>query len=354
MRHFLLVCACVSLAGCATAEDTDYALPGVDGATGDDTATSEDSTASPEDTTGPDTSPTDTKAGDTGTTDAGTADTGTTDTGVADTFFSDTKVADTFVADTFIADTKVADTFVPDTFVPDTFVPDTFVPDTFVPDTFVPDTAVTDTYGADGGGAEGGTCAVAFSYDFEASDDGFTHAPLSTVASDDPWKRGTPTSTTWGCHGGTKCFTTGLTGNYATCQTAELRTPTWDLSGCAGSSKTLRLSFWHYYVFEGTSIVWDGGLLQVSTDGKKWTDVTTSQPYDGVIDGSYFGCTPTPYVASKKGWGKTIPGGAWKQVTYDLDASLRVPGVRFRFVFGSDEATNKRGWYVDDVAMTSL
>ncbi len=254
--------------------------------------------------------------------DTGPFDTGAVDTGPFDTGPFDTGAADTGPFDTGPFDTGAVDTGPFDTGAPDTYVD---------------------------------PCAIALSYDFEASDQGFTHAPLSTYASDDPWARGTPTST-MKCHGGTgKCFTTGLTANYATCQTAALSTPVLDVSKCAASSKKVTFSFWHYYDFEALSSghYWDGGVLQVSTNGTTWTDVTTSQPYDGALKGDFSGCTPVPLIDGKPGWSGTIGGGAWKQVTYDVPVAQRVATLRFRFLFGSDAASNKRGWYVDDVALTS-
>lgn len=337
--------ACLVFAGCATGEDTDDYVPVsgpldsaagadvdvIDSGASPDTAITVDS-AVPEDTFA--------SAADTDVvTDTGSV---TVDSTPADTTIADTGKADTGALDSGPADTGKADTGPFDTGLVDTGLVDTGPFDTGLVDTGPVDTGTVDP------------CSVALSYDFEASDQGFTHAPLSTFATDDPWQRGTPSGTTIACHGGTKCFTTGLTANYATCQTAELRSPTLDLSSCASSSKTVRLSFWHYYVFEGTTTLWDGGLLQVSTDGTKWTDVTTSQAYDGTIDGSYSGCSPVPLVGLRKGWGGTIPGGAWKQVTYDIGPAYRVAGLRFRFIFGSDAATNKRGWFIDDVAVTSL
>jgi hypothetical protein len=40
-------------------------------------------------------------------------------------------------------------------------------------------------------------------------------------------------------------------------------------------------------------------------------------------------------------------------VTYDIPVAQRVATLRFRFLFGSDAATTKRGWYVDDVTVLS-
>lgn len=311
----------ILLAGCATGDANDDIVVIV---VERDTAVGVDQGA--DDVTVPDTG----SPPDSGAVDSASSD----DTGITDSALPvDTSVVDTGgTTDTGIADTGIADSGAPDTGAPDTGTPDTGAPDT------------------------GPTCTIALTYDFESGDQGFTHSALSSYASDDPWKRGAPSGTTIKCHGGSNCFTTGLTSNYATCQTAQLVFPTVNLSSCAGSSQKLQLSFWHYYDFEAPSSAgryWDGGLLQVSTDGTTWADVTTSQPYDGTIKGSYAGCSPVPLVSNKSGWSGTIPGGAWKQVTFDIGAAHRVAGLRFRFLVGTDEGTNKRGWFIDDVAITS-
>jgi len=363
----------------ATAEVGDGA---VDGAKDDalDSGAGLDSAAPGDggpDATSIDTSTTDTGV-DTGTVDTGTADTGTVDTGIADTGTVDTgscvcttppvaDCADGATARTYSGPGTCPDggaCVYPSTLAPCTAPPATACVGSSVRKYTSPGTcgagacsyAYTDT-ACPGGCAAGAcvdACSVSLTYDFESGDQGFTHAPLSTFASDDPWVRGTPSGTTT-CHGGTKCWSTGLTAAYTDCQTAELRFPTINLSACAGSTKKVTLSFWHWYDFEAKSSgkYWDGGLLQISTDGTTWTDVATSQAYDGAITGDYTGCSPTPLVSGKSGWSAAIPGGAWKQVTYEITAPYRVAALRLRFLFGSDAATTKRGWFVDDVSITS-
>lgn len=219
---------------------------------------------------------------------------------------------------------------------------------------------LSDTDCGAGGTCVGGSCSdpctmSAKSYDFESGEQGFTHAPTSGIAADDPWECGQPAGSIT-CHGGTKCFATELgTGGYRTCQTAALVSPSIDLTKCMGTSKVVTLSFWHYYKFEPKSSGrwWDGGVLQFSADnGGTWMDITTNQPYQGVIDGGYGNCTPDPEIGGHMGWSGEVPGGAWVQVSADLATNYLVSGFQFRFLFGADEGTNNRGWFIDDVAIT--
>jgi hypothetical protein len=199
---------------------------------------------------------------------------------------------------------------------------------------------------------------LSFSYDFEAGPQGFTHVPTSGIASDDPWQLGTAASIV--CHSGTQCWNTASTGGYSSCQTAQLVSPTLDLSACAASASSLALSFWHYYRFEPyTYNLWpDGGLVQISSDdGVTWADVAPNPPYQGVINGGYAGsscsCTPIPDVAGHPGWSGVIPGGAWVQAKVEIDPSHRVPKFRFRFLFGADCGTSDVGWFIDDARIST-
>jgi hypothetical protein len=196
--------------------------------------------------------------------------------------------------------------------------------------------------------------AVQYSYNFESGAQGFTHDPTSGIAGDDPWALGTPSAKP--CHGGTKCWATGLSSGYSDCQMAELLSPALDLSACAGSPMTVTLSFWHYYKFESNSgSTWyDGGALQISSNnGGTWVDVTPTPGYQGVINGTYGSCTPTPDIKGHQGWSGTIPGGAWTKVTLTLGAQYRVATFRFRWLFGADDDVSQTGWLIDDVAVTS-
>jgi len=138
---------------------------------------------------------------------------------------------------------------------------------------------------------------------------------------------------------------------------AELVSPTFDLSDCAASAMTVEVTFWHWYNFEdrSSSTWWDGGLVQLSSDGgANWQDVSPTPGYQGVIHPeSYQGCTPDPDIGGHQGWSDDIPGDVWTQVTVDVPANMRTSNLRLRFLFGADQATQDSGWLIDDVAVVT-
>jgi len=202
-------------------------------------------------------------------------------------------------------------------------------------------------------------CAtVSLSLDLESGAAGFTHNPTSGIAGDDPWELGTPSGHGGvGCHSGGNCWATDLDSDYDDCEMAELVSPIIDLSDCASSSVTVELTFWHWYNFEdySSSRWWDGWTLQLSPDsGASWFDVSPTPGYQGLIDGSYGGCTPDPDVGGHQAWSGNVPGGAWTQVSLTVAAQFKTPGFRFRFLFGADENTIDWGWLIDDVALSTF
>jgi hypothetical protein len=208
---------------------------------------------------------------------------------------------------------------------------------------------------------EAGSCktlcpASVFAADFSAGQAGFGHKPTSNIAGDDPWAFGTPKNI--GCKTGTSCFGTVLgTAGYNDCQMAELTSPVIDLTTCSAAEVPLTLRFWHYYDFEPKSSGkwWDGGTVQFSADGgASWNDVLTPTPgYQGILQGSYAGCNPKPDVGGKSAWSGVIAGKVWTEVTASIPANLRTSQFRVRWLFGADEATTSRGWFIDDVSVTS-
>jgi len=199
-------------------------------------------------------------------------------------------------------------------------------------------------------------CAqISHLYDFESGASGFAHAATSGVARDDPWERG-DTTKGGGCHSGRACWATGLSEPYSRCQTAELVSPTIDLSACSGSAMPVEVSFWHWYRFEEFSnrSWWDGGAIQFSANnGAQWDDVTPTPEYQGPIDGNYSGCARTVAINTRFGWSGLVPGGAWVQVTVPVAEVHRTRWFRFRFLFGSDTNITAPGWVIDDVAVRS-
>ena len=150
------------------------------------------------------------------------------------------------------------------------------------------------------------------------------------------WEWGIPTSGPSAAHSGAKVWATVLGGNYVNSANWTLTTPELTATG-----NTPQLKFWHWYSFEGTTTLYDGGNVKISTDyGATWTVVT---PIGGYTGNAY---ASTPGVG-----GQPIFGGSnqnWTEVTFDLPV---IAGQRFmiRWHFGADASTVYPGWYIDDI-----
>jgi len=190
---------------------------------------------------------------------------------------------------------------------------------------------------------------------FNTGDSGWTHAAIDPPATGefDPWERGAPTAGPAECHGGgstNRCWATGLAGNYPTCQRAELRSPTTDLSPCATSSFHVDLVFWQWHEFAQASGANDGGTVEVSgDDGATWVQVAPSAGWDGPIDMDAAACDGSIYVDGLDGF--LGSSGRWVQETIRVPAEYLTELFAFRFAFGSDGATSAAGWFLDDVAV---
>jgi len=139
-----------------------------------------------------------------------------------------------------------------------------------------------------------------------------------------------------GAHSGTKVWGTRLGANYDNCADYRLDLPLLDLR----FYDTARLHFWHWY---RTEAGYDGGNVQVSTDGGSiWTVVTPVGGYPGALAGS---CNP---LAGQQGY----PGiaASWREAIIDLGAYAG-RAIKVRFCFGSDSNTRERGWYIDDISL---
>ena len=93
---------------------------------------------------------------------------------------------------------------------------------------------------------------------------------------------------------------------------------------------------------------WDGGILEVSTNGgTSWTQLTDSvlltDPYDGpFLSGNPLG-TVRAWCGDPQDWLNAI-------VNLDTYAGK---SVSFRFRLGSDTSVGREGWTIDDVAVQS-
>jgi hypothetical protein len=207
------------------------------------------------------------------------------------------------------------------------------------------------------------------SFDFEVGTEGFTHDRMPEVAGSgvswtfDHWQHGSPTGQT--CASGQKCWATNLMGNYVQCGRGYLMSPPLDLSECAAEGQDVRLAFEHLYDFwtgEWNSSTWyDGGLVEVSSDGQNWTAIDPG--YSGTIainpnmtasyacvDGGNF------HVHDKSGF--VGSSGGWQSAVALIDSSLLSSSVQIRFSYSSgvssqttsqsgSQAATRPGWYID-------
>ena len=103
------------------------------------------------------------------------------------------------------------------------------------------------------------------------------------------------------------------------------------------------LSFWHHFE---TETGYDGGVLEVSTDGSTWADVAAA---GGVfLAGGYNDTLSTGFsnpLPGRDAWSGT---GSLQQVQVDLTA-LAGGDLWLRFRFGCDSSVSDEGWWVDDI-----
>ena len=123
---------------------------------------------------------------------------------------------------------------------------------------------------------------------------------------------------------------------------AILETTTFELP--AGSE----LKFWHWIAAETSTSYpdhcYDGGRLEISTDGGlSWQSLTPDGGYPYLIRA---GGTPGPFPAETPVWSGSHD---WQEVTVDL-TGFSGP-AKLRWAFGSDGATAREGWYIDDVTV---
>jgi hypothetical protein len=102
----------------------------------------------------------------------------------------------------------------------------------------------------------------------------------------------------------------------------------------------LTLQYWNYQAMEDRAGgCYDGGLLEISTDGGgSWTQMTTgllTDPYDGPISANY-----GSHLGGQNAWCGDPQD--WLNSVVELDAYAGQT-VQFRFRLGSDESSDREG-----------
>ncbi len=94
-----------------------------------------------------------------------------------------------------------------------------------------------------------------------------------------------------------------------------------------------------------TETGWDGGLIEISTDGgTNWIDLGSNMiinPYNGSL-----GSSSNADIAGRAGF--TGNSGGYVRTWIDL-SSYAGQSAQIRFVFGSDNNTFNTGWFVDEI-----
>jgi hypothetical protein len=140
-----------------------------------------------------------------------------------------------------------------------------------------------------------------------------------------------------------KCGDSG-TGTYASHMDAVLVTPVITLTGNS------ELRFWHWMEAEVSSYypdsAYDGGIIQASSNGGPWTQVTPVGGYNKVTRCTAGSGNPYtgPFTCRTPCFSGTID---WTEVVCDLSGYSG--NIQIRFRFGSDNGGGLEGWYVDDV-----
>lgn len=113
------------------------------------------------------------------------------------------------------------------------------------------------------------------------------------------------------------------------------------------------LSFWHTFAFESTSTCFDGGTLEVSTNGgSSWSVVPAAAFTLGGYTGT-LGTTSSNPIGGSRAWcGGTA--GALTQVTANLSSFVGSTATKLRWHEGDDSGTVATGWFVDSVTLSNV
>ncbi|MBD3237305.1 MAG: hypothetical protein GF330_11415 [Candidatus Eisenbacteria bacterium] len=178
----------------------------------------------------------------------------------------------------------------------------------------------------------------AFADDFETAAASWRHRALPGGWQDE-WHREALRNHTPGGETSWKCGGAG-DWSYGNLLHAALETGDFPLPADAW------LEFWQWIDAETSEAypeyAYDGGRIEISTDGgESWTALTPEGGYPYLIRE---GSVPGPFPVETPVWSGQQD---WHLVRVDLGAYTGV--VRLRWLFGSDGAVVREGWYIDDL-----
>jgi hypothetical protein len=113
------------------------------------------------------------------------------------------------------------------------------------------------------------------------------------------------------------------------------------------------LSFWHTYKFDDVYICYDGGTLEISTDGGgSWTVLPDAAFTAGGFNGTVNEFYGNP-LGGKRAWCNGSIG-PMTQVTASLAAFAGATDVKLRWHEGDDISNAYTGWYIDSVTLSNV
>ncbi|MCM3902528.1 MAG: M36 family metallopeptidase [Pyrinomonadaceae bacterium] len=108
-------------------------------------------------------------------------------------------------------------------------------------------------------------------------------------------------------------------------------------------------SFSHRFAFESAGTVFfDGGVIEISTDGVNWTDIGSGYTQTLVFGGS------NPLAGRQAYAGLSAGYPAFATQNIDLGTIYANQNVRVRFRIGEDDLIGGPGWDIDDLVFTGL
>jgi len=177
-----------------------------------------------------------------------------------------------------------------------------------------------------------------FADDMDGGAGYWTHAPVLHTYNDQ-WHLETHSF-----HSGSYSWKAGGAGsdNYVDMHDGGLVTPPFLLPINA------QLTFWQWIDAEldaEPGWAWDGGIVMISPGDGSWTQITPNGGYPySIVDNP-----ASPFAAGTPCFSGTHD---WTEVAFDLSGYSGVVQLMFRF--GSDGYVTQEGWYIDDVAVTSM
>jgi len=194
---------------------------------------------------------------------------------------------------------------------------------------------------------EGASCL--FTDNFEAGGGMVSVCTGESGLANSSWARGSPSGNgNPGCHGGTRCWATNLSGNYSNCEFSCLKTYAINLMGVTGS---VQVDFWAYHALEYN---WDGwtprgktatGMLIVAPTAPAWSTNTMQNSI----------CNTSITWPAYGNYGSTSTTSPWRSYqfnfTSDSQPTLFHSAFEWRIYFVSDNSGQALGCYVDDLSI---